>query len=220
MPSKAREAFEDNCKDVERLMEIHVDVSGDGPGRKHGVEVLNKSAIVLMCAAWEAYCEDLASEAVEHLVTHAKDASVLPKVLRKQIAKELEGDSDEAAIWRIADDGWRGLLKSRLSDITERRNRKLNAPKTSNIEALFEEAVGLPNISKQWRWQAMLSTQAASKLDGFVELRGAIAHRARASAKVKKSDPKKFKDHAERLVDITDIYINEQLRKICGKTLF
>ncbi len=220
MSSKARGAFEENCKDVERLMEIHVDVSGDGPGRKHGVEVLNKSAIVLMCAAWEAYCEDLASEAVEHLVTHAKDASELPKVLRKQIAKELKGDADEGAIWRIADGGWRGLLKSRLADIAERRNRKLNAPKTSNIEALFEEAVGLRGISKQWGWQGILPDQAASKLDGFVELRGAIAHRAKASTKVKKSDPTTFKDHAERLVAVTDAYVSEQLRKACGKALF
>jgi hypothetical protein len=68
MPSQARAAFENNRKDVERLMEIHGDLAGDTPGRKHGVEVLNKSAIVLMCAIWEAYCEDLAAEAVEHLV--------------------------------------------------------------------------------------------------------------------------------------------------------
>lgn len=83
-----------------------------GPGRKYGVEVLNKSAIVLLCAVWEAYCEDLASEAVEHLVTHAKDASALPKALRKQIAQELKADSHELAVWKLAGQDWRPLGKT------------------------------------------------------------------------------------------------------------
>jgi RiboL-PSP-HEPN len=220
MPTKSRDSFEANCKDVERLMEIHGELTGEGPGRKYGVEVLNKSAIVLMCAIWEAYCEDLATEAVEHLVTHAKEPAALPKGLRKQIAQELEADSNALAIWRVAGDGWRTLLKTRLADIAERRNRKLNTPKTINIEKLFEEAVGLPNIAAAWGWQNMLPEQAKDKLDGFIELRGAIAHRAKASTKVKKSDPRKFMEHTERLVEATDMHVSQQIRKACGKPLF
>jgi hypothetical protein len=128
MPSQARIAFENNRQDVERLMEIHGDLAGDTPGRKHGVEVLNKSAIVLMCAVWEAYCEDLAAEAVDHLVTNAKDASALPKALRKTIAAELQGDKNELAVWGLAGDGWKAILQARLCDITERRNRSLIPP--------------------------------------------------------------------------------------------
>jgi hypothetical protein len=150
MPSQARIAFENNRNDVERLMEIHGDLAGDTPGRKHGVEVLNKSAIVLMCAVWEAYCEDLVAEAVDHLVTNAKDASVLPKALRKTIASELESDKNDLAAWDLAGDGWKTILRSRLVDITERRNRSLNNPKSGNIDSLFEEALGLRNVSASW----------------------------------------------------------------------
>jgi hypothetical protein len=54
MPSQARIAFENNRKDVERLMEIHGDLAGDTPGRKHGVEVLNKSR-------WGGGCDETSS---------------------------------------------------------------------------------------------------------------------------------------------------------------
>jgi hypothetical protein len=71
MASKARAAFDKNCADIDRLMEVHTAYGGTGAGYRHQLEVLNKSAIVLLCAIWEAYCEDLAAEAVEHIVAHA-----------------------------------------------------------------------------------------------------------------------------------------------------
>ena len=170
-------AFEKNREDVERLMEIHGDLAGDAPGRKRGVEVLNKSAIVLMCAVWEAYCEDLAAEAVEHLVDHAEDATALPEALLKTIAAELESDKNDLAIWRLAGDGWKTILRSRLADITKRRNRSLNTPKSANIDALFEEAVGLAKVSASWQWRNVTAAKARTKLDGYVNQRGDVAHR-------------------------------------------
>ena len=50
-------------------------------GRRN-LEVLNKSAIVLLCAIWEAYCEDLADEALRHLLAYSRDYSALPKFSR------------------------------------------------------------------------------------------------------------------------------------------
>jgi len=70
-------AFRQSCQDINRLVKLHTRVGGDAPGRRFGLEVLNKSAIVLITAIWEAYCEDLASEAVKHIVTHAKGAEAL-----------------------------------------------------------------------------------------------------------------------------------------------
>jgi RiboL-PSP-HEPN len=220
MPSLSRSAFEENCGDVERLLDIHRELAGDGPGKKHGVEVLNKSAVVLMCAAWEAYCEDIAAEAIDHLVEHAADASKLPKELRKQIAVELEENLDDLAVWRLADASWRQLLRTRTQTITDKRNRKLNTPKTANIENLFRDAVGLPNVPSGWYWQKMSAKQAADKLDSYVALRGDIAHRAKAGATIKKSHASKFGEHVKRLVEKTDCYINQQLEKACGKSLF
>ena len=50
MASQARQAFDRNVMDVERLLEIHADVGGDVQGRRFGLEVLNKSAVVLITA--------------------------------------------------------------------------------------------------------------------------------------------------------------------------
>jgi hypothetical protein len=59
VPSQARGDFNDNYADIARLIEIHKELAGTGPGYKHGVAVLNKSAVVLTSAVWEAFCEDL-----------------------------------------------------------------------------------------------------------------------------------------------------------------
>ncbi|HEY4809492.1 MAG TPA: HEPN domain-containing protein [Solirubrobacteraceae bacterium] len=174
MPSQSMAAFEENCGDVERLLDIHRELAGDGPGKKHGFEVLNKSAVVLMCAAWEAYCEDIAAEAIDHLVNHAANAS----------------------------------------------KRNLNTPKTANIRSLFRDAIGLRNVPSAWYWQKMSAVQAAEKLDSYVTLRGDIAHRSKAAATIKKSHASKFGEHVKRLVEKTDCYINYQLEKACGKSLF
>ena len=37
-------------------------------GRRYHLEVLNKSAIVLVTSFWEAYCEDIAAEGLAHIV--------------------------------------------------------------------------------------------------------------------------------------------------------
>lgn len=54
MTSMARKAFDESKADVDRLLEIHENLGGTAPGRRRRLEVLNKSAIVLITAIWEA----------------------------------------------------------------------------------------------------------------------------------------------------------------------
>ncbi len=129
MASSARKAFDKNREDVDRLMEIHLSLAGDRPGRKYQAEVLNKASIVLLTAFWEAYCEDVAAEGLKFIVDNAIDTAALPKELRKQVAKELSGDLDELAVWKLSGEGWRPVLEQRLADLQTERNRKLNTPK-------------------------------------------------------------------------------------------
>ena len=124
MASKAREAFDNNAEDIERLLELHKSEGGSSPGRRFGLEVLNKSAIVLMTAFWEAYCEDIASEGLAHLVQHAKTVDALPIELKKTVAKELKAEAHELAIWSLSDDGWRKYLTKRFEDLKVARDKK------------------------------------------------------------------------------------------------
>jgi hypothetical protein len=201
--SAARLRFDESCLDIERLLEIHADVGGVNPGRRRRLEVLNKSAVVLLCAFWEAYCEDLAAEAVRYLVQHAADAGQLAKDLRKSIAHELHGAPNELAMWDLADEGWRRVLQTRLDRLQEERNRNLNTPKSQNVDDLFARAIG-NKVSGSWRWKRMSSEQARTKLDNFVSLRGDIAHRGRAANAVQRRHVVDALAHVRALVAKTD----------------
>src|SRR6266571_3706969 len=220
MPSKARVNFEANAADVSRLLEIHKYFGGDAKGRRFRLEVLNKSAIVLITAIWEAYCEDLAAEALQHLVKYAPNSTVLPKELRKRIAKELKEDKHELSIWALADPGWRTVLTKRLSSLAEERNWKLNTPKAQNIIDLFRIALEIPNVSVRWFWKKMSVAQAKAKLDKYVTLRGAIAHRGKSAKSCTKAQVRDYFAHVKRLVAMTGGTVNSHVASITGRYLW
>ena len=190
---------------------------GSAKGRRHRLEVLNKSAIVLITAIWEAYCEDIAAEAIDHLIRHAPSASALPKELKKRVAKELKTNANELAIWSIADTGWKHTVKARLQKLTDERNWKFNTPKSFSIEELFLERLGVPALCNAWHWKGMTSARAKKKLDDYVTLRGAIAHRGKAASSCKKVAVEDYFDHVKRLAAKTGGRINKFIREVTGK---
>lgn len=213
--SAAYEAFTSNRADVDRLMQLHGDISGSAPGRKYGVAVLNKSAIVLLCASWEAYCEDIVSEVVQHYVDHAPEPNALPPALRNRIATELH--SDKMLMWTLAGDGWRAVLASRLADLKVERDRKLNTPKTSQIKALFADHAGYLDITQEWHWPRRKVESACDTLDEFVALRGAIAHRVEADSAVHKATVTKYTRFVGRLVQRIDDVMVAHAKTITGE---
>jgi len=214
MPSNARKAFDRNAEDVDRLLEIHQHLGGDSRGRRFQLEVLNKSAIILITAFWEAYCEDIAEEALEHLVNHVTTANELPTELKKRIAKELKADSNEIAMWDLAGEGWKKKVKGRLIALAEERNRRLNTPKSANIDTLFFDAIGLPNVSDAWYWQKMSCQAAKQKLDRYVSLRGAIAHRGTGASSCTKAQVTDYFGHVKELVSKTGGRVNTFVKGI------
>ncbi len=221
MASIARNAFDENLKDIEGLLELHEMKGGNQQGRRYGLEVLNKSAIVLITAFWEAYCEDIASEGLEHLIKHANSGDALPTELKKQIAKELKNSNHELEMWKIADDGWRIYLSDRLESLREERNRRLNTPKSENIDHLFLSTIGIRKISSSWSWsKKMTVARATAKLDKFVELRGAIAHRGQHSQSVKKQQVTDYFGFVKSLAAKTGGAVNSHVRRVTGKRLW
>lgn len=220
LPSKAHRAFKENCADIDRLIDIHSRLTGTAPGRRYDVEVLNKAAIVLITSFWEAYCEDLAAEALEHVVNHSKTAANLPNDLQKAVAKSLKAETHDLAVWRLADDGWRVVLRSRLADLQQERNKKLNTPKAEQIDDLFVRAVGINNVSSRWYWNNMPAQRAKDKLDGYVSLRGEVAHRGRAARTIHKSAVVDYYSHVWIIVGKTDGYINRVIRSSTGVGLY
>jgi hypothetical protein len=220
MPSNARQSFDKNAKDIRQLLKFHAESGGDAQGRRYGLEVLNKSAIVLITSFWEAYCEDIAAEALKHIVTHTPSAAKLPTELKKQMAKELKSDKNEIAVWGIADKGWQTVINARLAAMQEERNRKLNTPKSNQIDELFLSGIGIPAMSDSWHWKGMTVAQARAKLDKFVTLRGAIAHRGGAADSVTKSQVTNYFGFIKRLASKTGGKVNQHVKTITGKKLW
>lgn len=177
----ARDIFEKNAQDIERLPQVHANGSGDTQGRKFYVEVLNKSAIVLITAFWEAYCEDLIAEAQNAVVTQNFVSKTIPESLKKQVAEELKKEPHDLAIWKLADFGWKTVRHERLERYSEKPNRSLNSQNSANVIELFELTIGLTDMTVAWKWKQMNVANAKEKLDLYVEFRGAIAHRGQAA---------------------------------------
>jgi hypothetical protein len=214
--SKAASTFTESFKEVGSLRDIHERLTGKGRGYRPGMEVLNKSAIVLLCAIWEAYCEDVADEGLKHLLAHSSDYSILPKVLQKRVAKELKDDPHELSPWKLAGGGWKTLMQARLAAVKERRDFDWNNPKAEHVDRLFEEVVGITRISGAWHWKHVSPTFATKKLDQLVALRGDIAHRGKAGEAVIKSQVAGHLEHVRRLVVATDSQLRDELRRITG----
>lgn len=188
MPSNARLSFDENAKDIQRLLEIHETVGGNVQGRRYQLEVLNKSAIVLITAFWEAYCEDIASEALSNIITNSTNSTNLPDELKKIVAKQLKAETHELAIWRLADNGWKTCLNDRFEAMRLDRDKKLNTPKTVQINSLFYDTIGLKDVSKSWYWQNMSVTNSAKTLDKWLpygEPLRIVVHIQKVSKKLK-----------------------------------
>lgn len=220
MASKARKAFDANVKDIDKLLELHAEQGGDQPGRRYGLEVLNKSAIVLITSFWESYCEDIAEEALEMIVAHAPNADALPNAIKKVIARGLKEDKNELAIWQISDAKWRDVLRANFASLKVERNSTFSTPKSFNVNKLFETGVGLTDMSSHWKWPKMITVSAAKKLNDFVSMRGDIAHRGSSTTTVKKSEVVVYLNHVKKLAALTGGVVKRHVKTITGQDLF
>lgn len=184
-----------NLRETQRLMEIHTEVAGEGRGRKHDVEVLNKSAIVLAVACWEAFVEDLAELALKAIVDGAKDHTVVAPVVLERVASRNTGMN----AWRLAGDGWKDAIRDNYKEVLAKTTGALNTPRAPQVDELFVKTIGLVSLSSHWHWPGRSAKQAISALDKLVTLRGSIAHRVSHSQSVTKREVKTAIDLVARL---------------------
>jgi len=218
MPSRAKVTFQDNSLDIQELWNIHEEIGGQGPGRKYGVEVLNRSAIVFITACWESYVEDLASEAFDFLLTNAPTSTVIPKKVKALASKTLLADKDTTKVWDLADDGWRALLLTHKTTTLVAWLGSFNTPKTAQVNGLYEELLGLKSLSSKWYWKGMSKENAERKIDEFIQVRGDIAHRLNATMSIKKDLGIKYLQHVNGLVECCEKVVADHLFTQTSKT--
>ena len=216
MPSPARNLVR-NLEDVRRLLAIHTDIGGEGQGRRHGVEVLNKSGVVFIVAAWEAFIEDVAIQATDHLLRHATDPSTLPLPIRKAVAKSLSADKDELAVWKLAGEGWKTIAVSYRDNVIRKEVDTFNTPKPDKIDSLYQKLLDIRHLSNTWYWKGISAANASRKLREFVELRGAIAHRGQLTESVKRVLVEDRRMFILRLAAKTSNVVRTSVRTQSGK---
>ena len=220
MPSKARSSLDENLKDVERLLDLHTKEGGTSQGRRYGLAVLNKSAIVLTTSYWEAYCEDIAAEALAHIIANAQSADRVPKGIKRIVAEELKEEKNELAVWALADTNWRGLLVSRLPRLSQKRNMNMNTPKSEQIDKLFQTTLGIDDVSSSWHWHTMSCQKAKAKLNRYVTLRCEIAHRGTPTTRVLKGHVTDYLRFIKMLAAKTGGRVNKFVRSSTGLGLW
>lgn len=160
-------------KDVLDLIDAHYIFTTERGVSKEELGYLVRSAIVMLCAAWERYNEDLLLEVIDLTLIHALDSTVLPTEVQKTISARIRGEKHELAPMRLADSGWKAIWRTYATGETD----ALNTPSRANLNKLFKAYLGLPEYSLKWTEDGRMT------MNQFISDRGEIAHngnRARA----------------------------------------
>lgn len=155
MPSHALRNFEELLASVDQLIAIHARIQS-GRGRRHRQEAIHRAGVVLTVAAWQAYVEKVALEALDKI--------------EQGIAVDEQGHP--TPVWVRASFRFRKpSVKKTVGD--------LNTPNSQNVWRLFDWSFGFdPRPSWVWvsprrQWN---TTQFSSRTDDWLRIRHSIAH--------------------------------------------
>jgi len=207
----------DNLADVARLMEIHAETTGTDRGRRTGVEVLNKSGIVLAVACWEAFAEDCATDAFDFVVANVNDPSVLPTRARQLVAKAVREDKNDLAPWNLAGIGWKDQMKKHRDSVLRRYVSPLNTPRAEQVDALFSDLIDLPKVSDSWTWHRSKADRSRQELSDIITMRGSIAHRVAPDKPVQKVAVERAVEFIGYVANLTSNRVRDHVHGIVGK---
>lgn len=93
----------------------------------------------MLCACWERYIEQVLLESVRYLVGKLNDPGSLGTSVKKFLSDTVRNSKNELQPFKLAGDGWRGILTSCAANETDR----LNTPNSENIDQLFKRYLGI-----------------------------------------------------------------------------
>lgn len=128
MPSYAFRSFKHNLIDVDRLRQAHSLLHNGAQGRK-GLGHITRSGVVMLCAAWEHYCESLIRESAAYLCDTLDCPLELPKDVQKEISKAVRESSHDLRPLHLSGDGWKQVYKDHVNALLN----SLNTPKSGKI---------------------------------------------------------------------------------------
>lgn len=203
MPSKSSENFKKKLlPDVTALIKTHGDVNPPGRGRRKLAHI-TRSGVIMLCAAWELYIENVALESVHFITKGALIPDYLPDLIRGKIAQKAKNDTHNFGALKLCGQGWKQVYIDGVKEDVS----KLNTPKFGNIKDIFSKWFDHPDISQVW-------TNPTDDLNDFVSLRGEIAHRGASAGYVTIKELTDFSSLIQTFVNETDSGLSEHIEKI------
>ena len=213
----------ENWNEILNLVEIQEERPLKGTAFQKRIDVLNKAAIVLLVASWEAFVEDLAKNAFDHLIENAESPTDFPNKVLSLSVKDIHENQDRTKMWKLAGDGWIDVLKAHRKKVVDQYIGRLNTPRVKQVDNLFLDIIGYKKISSFWKWRGMPHKTALNKLESLINLRGEIAHRVKSSKKVRKNDIVNYARFISRISVITSnrvgVFIYNRTKKSTWKLL-
>lgn len=181
MPSKSFKKFEDKLLvDVDRIIASHATLNHDGGGRR-GLGHLTRSGVLILCAAWELYVEEVLVEGVEYFIVKFDSPDQLPNPAKKELSAFVKKSKHELKPLELAGDGWESLYRNHAKETAS----AFHAPKSSNLNLLFRNFLGVDDFSRWW-------SLGHREIDNFVSIRGEVAHKGSDARYVNINDLKGY----------------------------
>lgn len=201
MPSAAEGSFDRALDDVDNVLWFHENTGGQGKGKRgRHFQSLNKSATVLLCAAWEIYIETVIMECVERNLQASTTPTDMLGSLQKLTQRHIREGKVENAWQSVAGEGWKDLTRA----LAQGRVAALNTPKPGPITELFKAVLGVEDIKDNWVWHKNPLGTPSDKLTSFVSLRGSIAHGEQLAETLTKARVEAAYDLIDHLVECVE----------------
>src|SRR5690606_1402669 len=142
MPSKSYINFLHIRMDVLKLIETHTFYTKTKPNQK-SLGHLTRSAIVMLCAAWERYNEDLLLEAIDKICDSITDNKLLNNKIKNSSSSQVKLDKNDNKPIELAGYGWNTVWKSYAAIET----KLLHTPKSNNHTALIDTYLGIQDYT-------------------------------------------------------------------------
>lgn len=169
--------------DVLKLIETHTDYSKNKRGRKN-LGHLTRSAVVMLCAAWERYNEDLLLESIDSICAEVNDINELNEGIKNTISLKVKSDKHQLKPIELAGYGWKEVWKKYAKEETD----LLNTPKGNNLRELFLTYMGILDYTRLW------TINNSTDIDKFVKDRGDIAHNGNKASYIQMTKLRKYQD--------------------------
>lgn len=205
MPSNAYLNFLHIRIDALKLIAAYSYYKSNGIGGT-SLGFFTRSGIMMLCAAWERYNEDLLLESVENVCMHLTDINNLSREIKLTLSRKIKNDAHDLSPIRMGGEGWKDVWRYYAKMETE----KLNTPKVANLNNLFNRFMGISNYSGHW------NLSDVSDIDRFVSDRGEIAHNGNKSSNIRMS---KLRTYQEMIIDKViniDSEMADEIQRICG----